>query len=90
MSDIVGIIKEHQELEKKLSFELVNEAYVKLYSEEIPVAMSNKIKVLFEYEDLEELFYSTKEEEQENLSAALQAEEKYRDKVNEKNINLYN
>jgi hypothetical protein len=89
LSDIIGIIKEHQEMNKELTFRLVNEAYHKLYNEEIQDEVADKLKRIFECEDLEELFYSTKEEESMNMLAANKAEEEYQGAVNVKNIDSF-
>lgn len=86
LSDMIGIIKEHQEMSRELNFQLLNEAYYKLYNEEIPAEMKNKLQDIFEYEDLEELFYSTKEEENVNMQTALRAQDIYGSQVNEDNI----
>jgi hypothetical protein len=89
LSDIIGIIKEHQEMGREITFELLNEAYRKLYDEDISEQMADKLNEIFEHNDLEELFYSTKEEENKNLEAVKRAETEYKDAVNEKNINSF-
>jgi hypothetical protein len=89
LSDIIGIIKEHQEMGKEITFELLNEAYRKLYDEDISEQMADKLNEIFKHNDLEELFYSTKEEENKNLEAVKRAEAEYKDAVNEKNINSF-
>jgi hypothetical protein len=89
LSDIIGIIKEHQEMGKEITFELLNEAYRKLYDEDISEQMADKLNEIFKHIDLEELFYSTKEEENKNLEAVKRAEAEYKDAVNEKNINSF-
>jgi hypothetical protein len=89
LSDIIGIIKEHQEMGKEITFELLNEAYRKLYDEDISEPMADKLNEIFKHIDLEELFYSTKEEENKNLEAVKRAEAEYKDAVNEKNINSF-
>jgi hypothetical protein len=89
LSDIKGIIKEHQEMGKEITFELLNEAYRKLYDEDISEPMADKLNEIFKHIDLEELFYSTKEEENKNLEAVKRAEAEYKDAVNEKNINSF-
>lgn len=87
LSDMIGIIKEHQEMSKELDFSIINRAYYNLYDEEIAGEIKNKLQDIFKYDDLEELFYSTKEEENKNLQAALKAENMYGIQVNEDNIN---
>jgi hypothetical protein len=89
LSDIIGIIKEHQEMGKEITFELLNDAYRKLYDEDISEPMADKLNEIFKHNDLEELFYSTKEEENKNLEAVKRAEAEYKDAVNEKNINSF-
>jgi hypothetical protein len=89
LSDIIGIIKEHQEMGKEITFELLNDAYRKLYDEDISEPMADKLNEIFKHNDLEELFYSTKEEENKNLEAVKRAEAEYKDAVNDKNINSF-
>jgi hypothetical protein len=89
LSDIIGIIKEHQEMGKEITFNLLDEAYRKLYDEDIPKQMTDKLYEIFEHDDLEEMFYSTKEEENRNQEAAKRAEAEYGDAVNENNINSF-
>jgi hypothetical protein len=89
LSDIIGIIKEHQEKGQEINFKLLNEAYRKLYDENISEQMADKLNEIFEHDDLEELFYSTKEEENKNLEAAKRAEAEYGDAINDNNINSF-
>lgn len=89
LSDIIGIIKEHQEMERELDYPMLEKAYWKLYDEEIPAEMKDKLINIFAQQDLEELFYDTKEEERANYQAALKAEEQYDKAVNEENINNF-
>ena len=89
LSDVIGIIKEHQEMNKKLDFTLVDKAYHNLYDEGISAELKAKLQEIFKYEDLEELFYSTKEEENANMQAALKAEEIYGGQVNENNVDSF-
>lgn len=89
LSDIIGIIKEHQEMERELDYSMLEAAYLKLYEEEIPAEMRNKLEKIFSQQDLEGLFYDTKEDEKANLQAALKAEEMYNKKVNKDNINNF-
>lgn len=86
LSDIVGIIKEHQEMKKDMNLPLVEDAYKKLYGEGMPVKVAERLKGIFECSDLEELFYSMQSEEKANRQAALRAIEKYGEEVNDKNI----
>lgn len=88
-ADIVGIIKEHQEMDRALNFQILNEAYNKLYGEDIQMDIADQIKNIFASEDLEDLFYSIKKEEQENKIAALKAEEIYGRSVNEENVEKF-
>lgn len=89
LSDIVGIIKEHQEMDRALNFQILNEAYNKLYGEDIQMDIADQIKSIFASDDLEDLFYSIKKEEQENKIAALKAEEIYGRAVNEENVEKF-
>lgn len=89
LSDIIGIIKEHQEMERELNYPMLEAAYWKLYDEEIPTEMKDKLMSIFSQQDLEELFYDTKKEESANFQAALKAEEMYDKAVNKDNINIF-
>lgn len=89
LSDIIGIIKEHQEMERELDCSMVEKAYLKLYDEQIPTEMLKKLKNIFAQQNLEELFYETKEEELANYQAALKAEAKYDKVVSEDNVNNF-
>lgn len=89
LSDIIGIIKEHQEMSRELNFQLLDEAYYKLYNEEISVEMKGKLQAIFKYDDLEELFYNAQEEENANRKAARKAIDIYGTQVNESNINSF-
>lgn len=89
LSDIIGIIKEHQEMERELDCSMVETAYLKLYDEQIPREMLEKLKNIFAQQNLEELFYETKEEELANYRAALKAEEEYDKVVSEDNVNNF-
>ena len=89
LSDIVGIIKEHQEMDRTLNFQILNEAYKSLYGEDIHSDIADKIKSIFASDDLEDLFYSIIKEEQANKIAALEAVEIYGRTVNEDNVEKF-
>ena len=61
---------------------------MKLYDEDIPREMKDKLKSIFAQQNLEELFYDTKEESA-NYQAALMAEEEYDKAINQDNINNF-
>ena len=52
LSDIVGIIKEHQEMDRLLNFQILNEAYNSLYGEDIHPDIADKIKSIFAYREI--------------------------------------
>jgi hypothetical protein len=89
LSDLVGIIKEQQELGQDVNLQIVQNAYSELYNETIPIEMQERLQAYFESEDLEELYYSIKDEERQNKEAALKAEKYCGEHVNEDNINNY-
>lgn len=89
LSDIVGIVKEHQEMNKRIDFETLEKAYLKLYEEVIPLNLKIELQKVFENEDLEELYYSTKEREEQNYSALLKAEEIYENEISEQNLDSF-
>lgn len=88
ISDIVGIIKEHQELDISLNLDKIENAYEFLYEEKIPQDIAEKIASIFTSKDLEDLFYKIQETEQQNKESLLIAENKYDNLVNEKNANI--
>lgn len=79
-------LKEHQEMERELDYSMLEAAYGELYDEVIPAEMKDRLRKIFAQQDLEELFYDTKEEENLNLQAALEAEKLYDKEVNKDNI----
>ncbi len=89
LSDIIGIIKEHQEIERELDFSMLEAAYWNLYNEKIQEDMEDKLRSIFARQDLEELFYETQKEENANLQAALKAEEMYDGQIDKENINNF-
>ena len=86
LSDIVGIINEHQEMGRGMNLSLVEDAYQKLYGEGMPVKVAERLKDIFDCRDLEELFYSMQSEEKVNRQAALKAIEQYGGEINDKNV----
>ena len=91
LSDIIGIVKEQQELQQDISYETIEKAYHELYGEDdrIPENMKMFLQDIFKEPDLEELFYSTKEEEYKNKQTVLKAEEQYGDVINDENIQSF-
>ncbi len=67
-SDIVGILKEHIEMGKPLSVDLISSAYQELYEQQMSQEMTAHIESVLASEDLDELFYKTREEERGNKS----------------------
>lgn len=89
LSDIIGIIKEHQELDRCLTIEEITSAYLNLYSEELEDEIVQQLNALLSEEDLEELFYKTVYEEQRNYEAIQQALEEYPDDVKQSNLESF-
>lgn len=86
LSDVVGIIKEQEEMLDPISIEQISKAYECLYDTEIPQESYKFLEEIYQQEDLEEYFYSMQDKEEANRGALLKAEEKYGDVINDENV----
>lgn len=85
LSDIVGILKENIEKGTPITIEKIETAYKNLYNESPTQERIDYLNMIFENEDLEELFYNTKDYEANNRNALLEAEEIYGNAVTKDN-----
>lgn len=91
LSDIVGIIKEHEELGNPISFEKINRAVNELYGgwEHIKEESKSFIKNVLSSDDLETLYYEVYDEENHNRDMLIMAEEKYSDVIKADNVESF-
>lgn len=91
MSDIVGIIKEHEELGTPITFEKIDFAVHELYGgwDKIDSGVINYVKTVLECDDLESLYYDIVDEEKLNRKILIEADEKYPDAMNNDNAESF-
>ena len=91
LSDIVGILKEHQELQKPISFEMVDTAMINLYGnwDKVETTIKEVFIKLLNDENLEDTYYKITAREQDSRIVLHKAMEKYSDKINDNNVNLF-
>ena len=68
LSDVVGILWEHEKLGKPISYEAVDRAVTVLYGDwaDIPPVSKELVQVAFESGDYEKLFHSSRKSEQQS------------------------
>lgn len=88
LSDIIGILKEHQEQEKPITYEAINTAMINLYDgwDKVNKKTIDFLNDVLNSDDLEELYYKTINEENKNKKALLLAEKDYKQDINEDNL----
>lgn len=77
ISDIIGIIKEHIELNKKISYTDIEKAYFNLYKESIPLTKKEILQNIYAADDIEELFYNAIELENKQKNSVIAIEKEY-------------
>lgn len=88
LSDIIGILSEHEKQEQPISFDMIEKAVVNLYggwsgfTEEV----QNFIKETIDRGEYDEAFRATREEEQKNKTALVKFEKEYPDVLNGDNL----
>ena len=87
VSDIIGIIKENEERMSRLTYAKIEAAYKELYgdSAEISEKAKDKLFQILSSESLEDLYYSTVEEEYGNKSLLIEAEKQYKTALTQEN-----
>lgn len=89
LSDIIGIIKEQEEFENPISYEMIELAYKELYNESMSDKSKEFLQEVFSSKSLSDLFYDTVDNEVKNKDALLLAEEQYGRDVTEDNIDSF-
>lgn len=91
LSDIIGILKEHQEQENPINYNDIDKAMQNLYNgwgnvSQDSIDFLNKV---FQCDDLESLYYETLSKEKTNKKALLLAEKDYKNEINDNNLNSF-
>lgn len=91
LSDIIGILKEHQEQENPINYNDINKAMQNLYNgwgnvSQDSIDFLNKV---LQCDDLESLYYETLSKEKTNKKALLLAEKDYKNEINDNNLNSF-
>ncbi len=88
LSDIVGILIEHEERHEPLSLERIQKSVVDLYDsyDKIPEASRTFIEAVYKKEDLQEFYKQCRELEQENKDVLVGFQEDYPDVLNGDNL----
>lgn len=91
ISDIIGIIKENKEKGTPITQEKIYKAINNLYGDinKIPKTTLERVNNIFQYDDLEDLYYTIIEEESSNRQKLINIEKENPNKLNEKNIDAY-
>ena len=89
LSDIIGIIKEQNEIGNSLTIEKIKDAYIELYNEPLTAEHIIYLSNIFQSDNIEDLFYDTIKTEDNNKKALLEAQEEYKDVINDENINSF-
>lgn len=85
-SDIIGILKENIERENRLDLNKISSAYQKLYNEDLSPKHIEFLNELLIENNLEDLFYNMKSEEDNKKNALIEAEKMYAKEINEDNV----
>ena len=91
LSDIIGILKEHQEQENPINYNDIDKAMQNLYNgwgnvSQDSIDFLNKV---LQCDDLESLYYETLSKEKTNKKALLLAEKDYKNEINDNNLNSF-
>lgn len=91
LSDIIGILKEHQEQENPILYKDIDKAMNDLYDgwEKVDKKTIDFLNEVLSSNDLEELYYKTVKEEKQNKQALLLAEKDYKQEINENNLESF-
>lgn len=88
LSDIVGVLIEHEERNEPLSFERIQKAVIDLYDsyEKIPRESRTFIETIYKKEDLHEFYKVCRELERENKDILIRIQEDYPGMLNGNNL----
>ncbi len=89
ISDIIGIIKESQERQQDLNIDGILNAYYQLYEENLVPEIKNELISILEYDDLEELYYNTKQKELQNKKNIIDKENLYPGIITKENVEKF-
>jgi len=91
LSDIVGIIKEHEEMENPITFEKIDSAMYELYGgwEDISQGTKNYVINILQSDDLESLYYAIVDEEEVNRDLLKEADKKYPKAMSAENVDVF-
>ncbi len=88
LSDIIGILADHESNEKPITLDMINEAVKRLYGgwEEFPEDSKQFIENAIKTGGYEEIYQSVKEEEKQSKEMLIEFEEEYKDVANASNV----
>ena len=89
LSDIIGILVEHQKRKQNISKQQVIEALENLYGSDykLPEISSSFLEIIYNNENLSALYERVRQTEIENKTYLLQLQEKYPNAINDDNVN---
>lgn len=85
ISDIVGVLKEHEESGKVIELDRVLKIYKDLYNQDMDADKLDVVKDIFASESFEELYYKTVREEANNKEILIEAQDEYKGVLNKNN-----
>ena len=85
-SDIIGIMKEEKEKGTPSLFDKVARAYIELYGRELSADAKDLLLSMDKADDLEELFYETRDKERATKERLTEFEEKYPNVLTKENV----
>lgn len=88
ISDIVGILWEHQKIGEPITMEMIDKAVCALYGnwEEVPASSQAFIRAAIEHGDYEALYIENRQQEHDAREVLLEFDQKYPDALNEDSI----
>lgn len=89
ISDIVGIMKECEELGQTVSKERISAIYRDLYNADIETEKMTVLESLFSSGSFEELYYKTVDEEAENKAILIEVQQKYKKELSRENASEF-
>lgn len=87
LSDIVGIISEHQSKTTPLLESQIFEAYRTLYGEDVPAEAKSFVEEVYKAKDLNQLYSSVISTEEANKNSLVSFEKEHPNVLNEENLN---
>lgn len=89
LSDIIGILAEHERRNESISYEQIDSAVCNLYGtwERIPIDSINFIKAAYQNNSFQELYNKIQQEESSNKNILIEFEADYPNVINQANLN---